>query len=148
MAPSGTRARNVNTIDEVPDSSWFTNRVGAGEVSLDALARGPNTGAAPNPEKWVLIREKSSGYAPGFTAKDANGETWFISFDPPSNPEGATAAVMIATKLFWALGYNQVETFLTTVDPTKLTIHPDATAREPILLLLAEIEASVGAGRG
>ncbi len=23
------RAVNVNTLDEVPDSSWFTNRVGA-----------------------------------------------------------------------------------------------------------------------
>ena len=22
------RAQNVNTVDEVPDSSWFTNRVG------------------------------------------------------------------------------------------------------------------------
>src|SRR6185436_4318100 len=27
--PSGTRAQNLNTIDEVPDSSWFTNRIGA-----------------------------------------------------------------------------------------------------------------------
>ena len=26
--PSGTRARNINTIDEVPDSGWFTNRIG------------------------------------------------------------------------------------------------------------------------
>src|SRR5688500_15906242 len=26
--PSGLRAKNVNTIDEVPDSSWFTNRIG------------------------------------------------------------------------------------------------------------------------
>ena len=26
--PSGTRAQNINTIDEVPDSSWFTNRIG------------------------------------------------------------------------------------------------------------------------
>ncbi len=26
--PSGLRAKNINTIDEVPDSSWFTNRVG------------------------------------------------------------------------------------------------------------------------
>src|SRR5262245_45890165 len=25
---SGSRARNLNTIDEVPDSSWFTNRIG------------------------------------------------------------------------------------------------------------------------
>src|SRR5262245_11057179 len=23
--PSGARAENINTIDEVPDSSWFTN---------------------------------------------------------------------------------------------------------------------------
>ena len=27
--PSGLRAKNINTIDEVPDSSWFTNRVGS-----------------------------------------------------------------------------------------------------------------------
>ena len=27
--PSGLRAQNLNTIDEVPDSSWFTNRIGA-----------------------------------------------------------------------------------------------------------------------
>src|SRR5688572_1571155 len=26
--PSNTRALNVNTVDEVPDSSWFTNRIG------------------------------------------------------------------------------------------------------------------------
>src|SRR5262245_16533386 len=24
---TGVRAKNVNTIDEVPDSSWFTNRI-------------------------------------------------------------------------------------------------------------------------
>ena len=65
----------------------------------------------------MIIREKASGYAPGFTARDANGETWFVSFDPPSNPKGATAAVVIANRLFWALGYNQVETFITSVDP-------------------------------
>ena len=60
------------------------------------MLRGPNVGPPPAPEKWVIIREKSAGYAPGFTARDANGETWFISFDPPSNPKGATAAVVIA----------------------------------------------------
>ena len=27
--PSGLRAQNLNTIDEVPDSSWFTNRIGS-----------------------------------------------------------------------------------------------------------------------
>ena len=128
--PSNTRAQNVNTIDEVPDSSWFTNRAWA-RVPLDQLLRGPNVGPPPAPEKWVIIREKASGYAPGFTARDANGETWFVSFDPPSNPKGATAAVVIANRLFWALGYNQVETFLTRIDPARLEIDPKATIRRP-----------------
>ncbi|HEY6359606.1 MAG TPA: hypothetical protein VIX63_00810, partial [Vicinamibacterales bacterium] len=28
------RAMNVNTMDEVPDSSWFTNRIGRREMTL------------------------------------------------------------------------------------------------------------------
>ena len=96
------------------------------------LLRGPNAGPPPAPDKWVVIREKASGYAPGFTARDANGETWFVSFDPPSNPKGATAAMVIANRLFWALGYNQVETFLTSIDPRRLEIDPKATVRRPI----------------
>ena len=129
--PSNTRAQNLNTIDEVPDSSWFTNRIGARELSADELVRGPSSGRPPAPDKWVVTREKSSGYSPGFTAEDANGETWFISFDPPGNPEGGSAAVVIANRIFWALGYNQVEMFITVVDPAKLTISPKATIRRP-----------------
>jgi len=130
-AASGTRAKNVNTIDEVPDSSWFTNRVGSRTLSADELAKGPITGSGPDNSRWTLIREKASGFAPGFTAKDASGETWFVSFDPPSNPKAATAAIAIASRIFWALGYNQVETFLTQVDPTRVEIAPEATARRP-----------------
>jgi hypothetical protein len=128
--PTNTSAQNVNTIDEVPDSSWFTNRV-LSATPLAELVRGPNVGPPPAPEKWVIIREKAAGYAPGFTARDATGETWFVSFDPPSNPKGATAAVVIANRLFWALGYNQVETFLTRIDPARLEIDPSATVRRP-----------------
>jgi hypothetical protein len=129
--PSGERAKNINTIDEVPDSSWFTNRIGTRAITTEELVRGPNVGAPPDPSKWVLIREKTSGAHPGFTAMDAKGETWFLEFDPPKFPEGATAAVQIATKIFWALGYNQVESFLTTFDPKKSSIDPQATVRRP-----------------
>jgi hypothetical protein len=129
--PSGLRAKNINTIDEVPDSSWFTNRVGTKSITNEELIRGANVGAAPDPSSWVLIREKTSGAHPGFTAKDAKGETWFLEFDPAYFPEGATGAVAIATKIFWALGYNQVESFLTTLDPNKTTIDPKATVRRP-----------------
>jgi hypothetical protein len=129
--PSGTRAQNINTIDEVPDSSWFTNRIGTRTVSAAELVKGPNVGAPPDPSKWVVIREKSSGVHPGFTARDGKGETWFLQFDPPYFPEGATSVVEIATKVFWTLGYNQVETYLTTFDPKNLEFDPQATLRRP-----------------
>src|SRR5579862_8646810 len=129
--PSGARAGNLNTIDEVPDSSWFTNRIGARMITADEIARGPNVGAPPDPSRWVLIREKTSGANPGFTARDAQGQTWFLEFDPPYYPEGATASVVIATKVFWALGYNQVESFLTTFDPAHVTVDPKATIKRP-----------------
>jgi hypothetical protein len=129
--PSGLRAKNINTIDEVPDSSWFTNRIGTRTITTDEIVRGANVCEPPDPSKWVVIREKISGVHPGFTAIDAKGETWYLEFDPPKFPEGATAAVAIATKIFWALGYNQVESFLTTFDPKKASIDPKATVRRP-----------------
>jgi hypothetical protein len=129
--PTGVRAKNINTIDEVPDSSWFTNRIGTVPVTAEQLATGPIVGAPPDPSHWVLIREKTAGVHPGFTARDAKGETWFIEFDPKPFPEGATAAVAIATKIFWAFGYNQVESFLTTFDPKNVEIDPKATVRRP-----------------
>jgi hypothetical protein len=129
--PSGTRARNINTIDEVPDSSWFTNRIGTVPVSIADLVRGANVGAPPDPSRWVVFREKTSGSHPGFTAKDAKGETWFLEFDPPYFPEGATGAVAVATKIFWGLGYNQVESFLTTFDPKRVEFDPKASIRRP-----------------
>ena len=129
--PTNTRAGNINTIDELPDSTWFTNRIGSTAVSAADLVRGAEVGQPPVPEKWVIIREKTAGANPGFTARDGAGETWFLGFDPASNPEGATAAVVVANKLFWALGYNQVETFLTTFDPKRAEIDPKATVRRP-----------------
>jgi len=129
--PSNTRAGNVNTIDEVPDSSWFTNRIGARTITTDEIARGQNAGSPPASERWVVVHEKDSGARPGFTAKDANGETWFVSFDIPANPEGLSGATVAATKFFWALGYNQVETFVTSIDPATLTIDPSTLKRRP-----------------
>jgi hypothetical protein len=129
--PSNTRAKNVNTIDEVPDSSWFTNRMLPRTVSAADLVRGPNVGPAPNPARWVVTREKSAGASPGFTGTDADGQTWFVSCDTPGWSEGASGSTEVATKIFWALGYNQVETFITRVDRSHLTIGDKATMKRP-----------------
>jgi hypothetical protein len=129
---SDVRARNINTVDEVPDSGWFTNRIGTRVMTEAEIVRGPDDGEGPDASKWTLTREKTSGYAPGFTARDAKGTTWFVSFDPPSNPEGATGALVVATKIFYALGYNQVDSFVTEVRPDGgIDIDAKATVRRP-----------------
>ncbi len=128
---TNTRAQNLNTIDEVPDSSWFTNRIGTRQLTVEEVSRGPVAGPAPQPGTWTISREKGAGAAPGFTATDSGGHTWFISFDAPANPDGATGAVVVSTKIFWALGYNQVEYFLSNLRPEELTIEPNATKRRP-----------------
>jgi hypothetical protein len=80
------RAKDVNTIDEVPDSSWFTNRIYAHELSVEQIVEGQIADAAPASGQWTLIRPKSAGFSPGFTARDSKGVVWFLSFDPKGYP--------------------------------------------------------------
>ena len=128
------RAQNVNTIGEVPDSSWFTNRILAQPMSVDELLQGPNTIPADEEEAGqpgVVIRPKDVGMAPGFIGRDDAGEMWFVTFDPRGYPESATGALLVASKLFWALGYWQAEQYLTTLDGDELGISPEAQVRTP-----------------
>ena len=98
------RAKNINTIDEVPDSSWFTNRIYAHDLTVEQVVEGQIADSPPAPGRWTLIRPKSAGFSPGFT-EDSKGGVWFLSFDPKGYPQASTAAVAVATRLFWALGY-------------------------------------------
>jgi hypothetical protein len=129
--PSNTRAGNINTIDEVPDSSWFTNRVGVEPVTPEQVARGANSEAPPASERWVVFRAKTAGTNPGYTARDASGRTWFLHFDSQDFPEGESGAIEVMTRLFWALGYNQVQTFITTIDPARVQIEPQLRIQRP-----------------
>jgi hypothetical protein len=129
--PPGPRAQNVNTIDEVPDSNWFTNRILARPVSLEEAVRGATTSSGPAPGTWRVIHAKTEGDAPGFTLRDSAGETWFLEFDPKSNPEGATAAAVIASRIFWALGYFQAEYFISELRREQLEVEPGTTFVPP-----------------
>ena len=77
------RAQNLNTADEVPDSTWFTNRVGTRTMTVDELLRGPDTSDGPAPGSWTVIGAKNDGVTPGFTVRDGSGQKWFLKFDPP-----------------------------------------------------------------
>ncbi len=122
-------AYNVNSEDQVPDSSWFTNRNARRLMSLDEIRRGPNNGGGPPETRgpWTIIGRKESGITPGFRMKDAAGEVWFIKFDSLENPELATGAEMVSTKLYYASGYNTTENYIVRFDPAIVQIAPDAT---------------------
>src|SRR5260370_30198022 len=54
--------KNVNTLGEVPDSSWWTNRMGARPMSIEELVRGPNRSEGPDVTgTWTVIRGQASG---------------------------------------------------------------------------------------
>ena len=82
------RAGNVNTIDEVPDSSWFTNRAGkgSGPLDLEALVKGPDTSNGPAPGPWTVIARKSEGVTPGFTIRDTAGDVTGSSSTRKASP--------------------------------------------------------------
>ncbi len=121
------RAQNVNTVDEVPDSNWFTNRLGAAPLSVADVVKGPGSGAGPAPDGWTVLAAKSDGVMPGFTIRDAAGDVWFLKFDPPGYPAMATGTEAVVARLFWALGYNVPDTHLATLRPGQLAI--DGAAR-------------------
>ena len=105
-----TSAENVNTLGEVPDSSWFTNRMSKGTMSVPELIRGPNqTDGSDTSHPWTVISAKSEGITPGFTICDRTGEMYFVKFDPLGNAQLATSAEVICTKFFHAFGYHVPE---------------------------------------
>jgi hypothetical protein len=133
---TASRAVNINTLGEVPDSSWFQNRHAARPMSLNALVQGPDTGAGPSMEgPWTVIGAKTEGITPGFRIRDPRGDVYFMKFDPPGNPEMATAAEVISTKFFYALGYNVPENYLAWFTRGQLRVDAkakvaDSTGRE------------------
>jgi hypothetical protein len=121
------RAVNVNTMDEVPDSSWFTNRIGVRPMSIEEIVRGPNESDTIDFAAWPIVQEKSSGITPGYRVRDREGRLYQLKFDPPSNPEMASAAEIIGAAIYHALGYNVVQGYAVDVDPAQIVIAPEAT---------------------
>ena len=124
---SDVRAVNVNTVDEVPDSTWFTNRIGRTPISIEDLVRGPNQLDIQNIDDWPIVQEKSSGITPGYRVTDPSGHLYQVKFDPPDNPEMASGAEVIGAAIYHALGYNVVQGYIVEVDPARAVISPKAT---------------------
>jgi len=121
------RAVNVNTLDEVPDSTWFTNRIGRRPMSIEEIVRGPNEFDTISIDGWPIVQEKSSGITPGYRVTDPTGHLYQVKFDPPEHPEMASGAEVIGAAIYHALGYNVVQGYIVEVDPAAIVISPNAT---------------------
>lgn len=127
----GVRAKNLNTVDEVPDSSWFTNRAGRRPLTPADVATGPDTTSGPVPGTWTITSAKSDGITPGFTIRDAAGTRWFLKFDPPGHRAMATGTEVTVTKLMWALGYFVPENHLAMLRPAQLVVGESTRVTPP-----------------
>ncbi len=101
-------AENVNAFDEVPDSSWFTNRIGAHPMTPETVASGYcSEGAELKPDPadgtWVIDHGKDNGANPGFRVK-VEGTKFMLKTDD-AQAERATGAAAIATRFYYAAGW-------------------------------------------
>ncbi len=103
-------AANLNALDEAPNSSWFTNRIGLFPMTPEQVARGPIMEAGPDTSAtWIVVDAKTEGVTPGFTIEDARGDRYLIKFDPPGYLGMTVAAGVTSGRLFHAAGYNVPE---------------------------------------
>src|SRR6266481_6393555 len=139
LFPPGQRAKHtgvylpseaINTVNEVPDSAWYTNRHGSRPMSLDELKQGPGDTTPPAAGVWTVTAAKNEGVTPGFRIRDAAGRQYLLKFDPLSNPEMASAADRITSRFFHALGYNVPENYVVYFDRSRISIGGGSMLRD------------------
>ena len=122
--PRERRALGVNALDEVPDSTWFTNRRG---LSVAQMRTGPVT--ADNPElhtPWTIKTTKPGGTTLGYIVTDTRGIKYLIKFDERAYPELETGTDVIVDRLLWAAGYNVPENQVSYIRASDLVLGPNA----------------------
>jgi len=115
------RAEDVNALDQVPSSSWYTPRLGYREISPEELLRGPEK-IGPPQKPITVIKAKVGGGNPGFVIRDARGYQYLMKFDPPEFPGIETTTALIVNRLFWGFGYNVPEDYLFLFSRNELVI--------------------------
>jgi hypothetical protein len=139
--PAFTESHNVNTLDEVPDSSWFTNRgdTPAAELIADFFEGPPDTD-----DTWTIFAGKSQGFTPGLFIIDGHGVRYVVKFHLDL-PELLVSAEVIGAKLFHSLGYNVPQNYAVRLHPDNLVIEPGTTIEnrwgEDILLTEARVRS-------
>lgn len=110
VAPGG-EARNANSFDELADSAWFTNRLGAKDLSLAELKAGACSdkelldGETAGEGAWLIDKGKANGASLGFRVNIPGKGKFLFKTDPKGQPERATAASVIGAAAYDAVGF-------------------------------------------
>ena len=121
------RALDVNVYDEVPDSTFFTNRHGRSRSSAEELKRGPSVTSGPDlSARWTITKGKFDGITPGFFIKDAKGDRYLLKFDPVDSLELATGAEAVSSRFMYAIGYNIPQYTIVSFKKDQFAIAPEA----------------------
>jgi hypothetical protein len=124
-----SRARNVNALDEVPNSSWFENRIDTMAGDTAAFVRGACDETAPDPAgPWTVVSGKPNGANPGFQVKDATGQRYFFKPDGGRATERQSTADLIGARVHYAAGFNTACTRIIYIQPSAFSIGPKAKA--------------------
>ena len=99
---------NANSLDEVADSAWFTNRIT--KRGVIPLALGACTPEDILPKEvpdatWTIDKGKGDGATLGFRVKLEDLGKYMLKVDEALQPERASAASTIGAALYHAVGF-------------------------------------------
>ncbi len=131
--PAG-RAANVNAFDEVPDSSWFQNRIGRAPMTREEIAKGAcdehtlDVNAADG--AWTIDQGKPNGFNPGFRVNIPGVGKFMLKADPAPEPDRATGATTVAARFYHAVGFFSPCDSVVYFRPKILTLKPGLTVTD------------------
>ena len=126
-------AQGINTLGDPMEGAWWEKRHYWRRMTAEELERGPGGDGAPAMDgRWKVVSAKTEGITPGFVIVDQENRRYFVKFDPPSNPEMATGADQIASKIFYALGYHVPENYVVYFSPDILELGEDVTVEDKL----------------
>jgi len=124
-------SRNVNSMDEVPDSSWFTNKPITGPGSA-APGSCETADLLPGPDEvgsgaWVIDHGKDNGSTPGFRVVVPGKGKYMLKADDTGKPERSSAASVIGAAIYDAIGFNATCEQVVLIRKAQLTLTPNLT---------------------
>ncbi len=102
---------DVNSLDEVPDSSWFSNRIGVRPLAVREVELGACPanllldGADAADGSWVIDKGKGEGSTDGFRVIVPGHGKYLFKADDADTPEHSSAAETVGARVYYAAGY-------------------------------------------